>query len=55
MESRDGIDPVHAECLQRMRESMREMGTLLAQVQRLLAQIDQRERLARGEDGFDGY
>jgi hypothetical protein len=42
------------QALTRLTDHINEMRRLLAEVQKLLAQIDDRRRRERGEDGFDG-
>ncbi len=48
------MEPQEDKLLTSLSDHICEMGRLLAQVQKLLAHIDERRRRERGEDRFDG-
>lgn len=48
------MDPQEEKAFTSLSDHIDHMGRLLAEVQKLLAQIDARRRCERGEDGFDG-
>jgi hypothetical protein len=48
------VEPQEDKACTSLSDHIDHMGRLLAQGQKLLAHIDERRRLERGEDGFDG-
>jgi hypothetical protein len=47
------MEPYDQECPS-LRDLLDEQRRLLAEIRKLLAQMDAQRRLERGEDGFDG-